>query len=161
MKKGTNPNIADVAEPSAIAEAVTGITPMLKRKRCDPVNAQQVEETINAYFIDCGNNNRLPTVEGMALWLGIDRTTLWRWSRAEGCSNDVADVVNRGKLALAAIDAELALRSKISPVAYIFRSKNFYGMADSIRLDTETYHEPEPDITAIANKYEGLLMDKE
>ena len=158
MKKGTNPNISETTELNAISDAVSGLTPLLKRKRVNPNSSVEVEEAIYGYFVECSNNNRLPTIEGMSLFLGIDRTTLWRWSQGDGCSQEVCNAMKRGKSVLSAIDAELALKSKISPVTYIFRSKNFYGMSDTVKLETDTYREPPKSAEEIAKKYEGLLI---
>lgn len=161
MKSGTNPSLNDV-EPSVIADVIEATTPMLRRKAVNPANADEVEKVIAEYFIASKEKNILPTWEGVALACGVNRTTLWRWSRQEGCSKDTCEVVNRAKLCLANIDAILAMKSKISPVCYIFRSKNYYGLSDSIRLETESRAEPEPEnLESIVSRYEGLLVDKE
>ena len=98
-----------------------------KRKPCKD-NAE-VAERLNEYFQICYQYGQIPTVEDMALSLGIDRTTLWDWTQRTK-NRERAEMIQRAKEILAAIDAKLVTEGKIIPVTYIFRAKNYYGMKD-------------------------------
>lgn len=91
---------------------------------------EECEQRISGYFQHCIDNSSLPTWEGLALYLGIVRKTLWEWSNGNGCSTVRRNMVRKAKEALANVDAALASRGKIQPVVYIFRAKNFFDMRD-------------------------------
>lgn len=50
--------------------------------------------------------------------------------RKQGFSTQTATILKKAKEFVASLDGELALQSKIQPVVYMFRAKNFYDMAD-------------------------------
>ena len=52
------------------------------------------------------------------------------WIRDKTKGEVIALMLQKAKQIIAAQDAELALRNRLNPVLYIFRSKNFYGMVD-------------------------------
>lgn len=91
---------------------------------------EEIAEGLDQYFADCVANGQIPTVEDMALALGTTRQTLWEWENKVTQNPERAEMINRAKEIIAAIDAKLAVEGKITPVTYIFRSKNYYGMRD-------------------------------
>lgn len=159
-KTGTNPCLADVVPADAVKHALQGITPLLSVSKVSGSDEKEVENRIKSYFDHCQNAEVIPTVEGMALALGIDRTTLWRWEKGDGCTVDVMEIIRRSKLILQATDAELALRQKISPVTYIFRAKNFYGMTDNVRIEADVPQKRVSTLEEIARRY-GDVIDIE
>jgi len=90
----------------------------------------ETAERLNTFFQECSTYDNFPTVEKMALCLGIDRTTLWRWSEGEGVSATRCNMIKKAREMMAAIDGELAAKRQIPESTYIFRSKNFHGMRD-------------------------------
>ena len=99
-----------------------------KRKPCKD-NAE-IAERLNAYFNECWETGQIPTIEDMALALGITRQTLWRWSQEVNQDRERAEMIEHARAILAAIDAKLVTEGKIIPVTYIFRAKNYYDMKD-------------------------------
>lgn len=91
---------------------------------------EECEERLLWFFNKCIETGQLPTVEKMAMSLGIARTTLWNWENGMGASSRRMDTIKKAKDFLAAFDAELVINGGINPVVYIFRGKNFYGMKD-------------------------------
>lgn len=161
MKKGTNPDLS-LVPADAVGHALSGITPLMKLQKVSGQNTEAVQERIQNYFDHCTEAQIIPTVEGLALCLGIDRRTLWEWERGNGCAYDTMETVRRAKLILQAVDAELALKQKISPVVSIFRAKNYFGMRDNVTIETDnSYIERTESPEAIMAKYEGLLLDEE
>jgi hypothetical protein len=94
---------------------------------------EEVEERIFQYFIYCGDNGVLPTVEGMALALGVHRQTIYDWETGKACPSR-GIIIKRAKEAIAEIDAQLVAQNKLPQVAYIFRAKNYYGMSDKTEV---------------------------
>jgi len=64
-------------------------------------------------------------------------------------------MIKKAKQILAAIDAELVSSGKIPQVVYIFRAKNFFGMADQQEIVVSTGANAEQDMSAddIAKRY--------
>ena len=44
---------------------------------------EEIEERVEEYFDNCFSNGRLPTVEGLALSLGVSVRTMEAWERGE------------------------------------------------------------------------------
>lgn len=92
---------------------------------------EEVADRLNAYFAQCCEMGQIPTVEDMALSLGVTRRTLDYWeTNTYGKNPERADLIHQAKEVLAAIDAKLVSEGKIPQVTYIFRAKNYFGMSD-------------------------------
>ena len=91
---------------------------------------EEIAERLNEYFHDCVETGQIPTVEDMCLALGVTRNTVWTWEHAVQTNPERAEMVQKAKEILAAVDAKLVSEGKIPQVTYIFRSKNYFGMRD-------------------------------
>ena len=120
-----------VPDPESRKELVSGILKntlrMYKQVPCK--SDEEVEERVYQYFSLCGEEGRLPTVEGMALALGVHRQTIYDWEIGKYYPSR-GIIIKRAKEAIAEIDAQLVAQNKMPQVAYIFRAKNYYGMSD-------------------------------
>lgn len=130
----------------------------------EPVrNDDELCERIAWFFTRCADTNQLPTVEKMGLALGY--TMEWMndivRGTALGFSPNTGAIIKKAKQIMATFDGELALKSKIQPVVYMFRSKNFYGMVDKqeVVLTPNNPLETTADNATIAAKYEELPED--
>ena len=95
------------------------------------VTDQELSDRLIEYFTFTIDNEKIPTVEGMALHLGYDVATLRRWQFGqEGSTPFRRSLIKKAKGLLAAFDAELVMENKVNPTGYIFRAKNYYGMKD-------------------------------
>ncbi len=127
----------------------------------EPVkNDDELCERLNWFFRTCEETNQLPTIEKMCLSIGYSRQAVFDWEtgRRKGFSSATADIIKKAKNICASLDAELALDSKIQPVVYMFRAKNFYGMADKQEV-VVTPNQPLGDYqdpNVIAEKYAEL-----
>lgn len=125
--KPANINKVVTGKKEEISEIIHNNTRLIKRTI--PQTDEEVGERLAEFFDEMVERGEIPTVEKMALALGITRQYLWDWE--QGRKGTVrAMMVKRAKEVLAAIDAELVSRNKIPQVTYIFRSKNFFGMKD-------------------------------
>ena len=128
---------------------------------CEPVRSDdELCERLAWFFDTCSETNQLPTYEKMCLACGYSRS--WMSDilsgRSKGFSSLTTEILKKAREILATADGELALQSKIQPVVYMFRSKNFYGMTD--RQDVVvTPNNPLGDYddpSTIAEKYKQL-----
>ena len=97
--------------------------------RC--VTDEQVEQRIDDYFRFCAEKSMRPGVEGMALSLGVDRTTLYRWKKGNGCSQEREHIIQRAMQYIYAFVESLGLSGGINPAAFIWISKNWMSYKDS------------------------------
>lgn len=92
----------------------------------------ELRDRINEYFNWCGTDNIIPTVEEMSLYVGYTSSTLWDWEngRNKGFSSETSAIIKNAKEFLKSFDAKLVIAGKMNFLAYCFRAKNYYGMAD-------------------------------
>jgi len=121
-------------------------------------NDTECAERLNLFFQRCAETGELPTVEKMALALGVNRKTVYNWETGVSGSPERQEMIIRAKELIAAMDAELAAKQKISPVVYIFRAKNFYGMKDQSET-VVTHNKAEQSAEAIQSRYEVIDVD--
>lgn len=110
----------------------------------------EIAQRVEFYFNDCYRHKLKPTLEGVALAIGITTETLRSWSEKESKSEfDRFTIAKRIRQVLADFDASLLINGKMNPVAYIFRSKNLYGMKDQtetiVKKDSELGEKKTPD----------------
>ena len=84
------------------------------------------------YFSRCADTGQLITFEKMCIALGYEKAWLSDIisGRRGGFTPETAKILKIATEFVASCDGELALQSKIQPVVYMFRAKNFYDMAD-------------------------------
>ena len=105
----------------------------------------ELVERIDQYLTLCSDQRIPPTWEGLGLFCGYTRATLWDWmtKKNKGFQDEVgsglltSDVIKRAREILAAFDGTMAAAGKINPVAYIYRSSNFYGMVNKQTVAVE------------------------
>lgn len=104
-------------------------------ERPHAVTDEQVAESLDWYFQEyLPMTGAFPTVEGLALACGVNRQTFNAWKNGE-LSAARSDMCEKALAILAELDAQLVQDGKIPQVVYIFRSKNFHGMQDSVTVE--------------------------
>jgi len=124
----------------------------------------EIAERLNDYFKQCYETGQIPTVEDMALALGINRRTLYYWENYDKNNPERAAMVTQAKEVLAAIDAKLVSEGKIPQVTYIFRAKNYFGMRDQQDVVVTPNVDPmgeQIDEERLRKKYLETAMDEE
>lgn len=101
------------------------------------ITDEQVCDSLNWYFQEyLPKTGAFPTIEGLSLACGVDRKTFEAWGRGEFQSSDMRQgIAQKAVGILAELDAQLVQNGKIPQVVYIFRSKNFYGMQDAVKVE--------------------------
>ena len=89
---------------------------------------EELEGQMQEYFDLCTDNQVVPTITNLALWLGVDRSTIYEHANNSNSpySNTMKSTINY----LHSIMQSGTIDGKINPVTYIFISKNDYGMRD-------------------------------
>lgn len=152
----------DDSKREIIGKALTNILTVSKAFDTPPQNDEELCERLNWFFEKCAESNQIPTIEKMCLALSWDRNTVYEFisGRRRGFSSVTADILKKAKNLIASLDAELALDSKIQPVVYMFRAKNYYGMKDT--QDVEISAKPmveQADHAVLEAKYAELPDD--
>lgn len=96
-------------------------------------NDEEAALRIENYFRSCVDTGRLPTVEGLALTLGVTRQALLDWENGK-YHQSRGPMIARAKELIAEVDAQLVAMGKMPAVPYIFRAKNYYGMTDKTEV---------------------------
>ena len=129
-KGGENLKLAqkDKELNAAVSAVLSNYLELLDKK---PVQTpEECADRLNHFFTKCAERGQLATIESMALELGLTNQQLNDWINNKTKGEVVSLMFQKAKQVIAAQDAELAMRNRINPVLYIFRSKNFYGMVD-------------------------------
>lgn len=116
-----------------IAKTTQNMLELWRLGMAHPVqNDQEICERLDWLFARCAETQQLVTVEKIGLALGYATDTIkdWRNGRKPGFSPATKQILRTAMQLIAAADADLANEGKIQPVVYLFRAKNFYGMAD-------------------------------
>lgn len=103
----------------------------------DISDASQVQERIVWYFQHCAENDMKPTVTGMANALGVDRRTLYDWSRGNLRNVSHTPIVKKAYALLEELWEDYMQNGKINPVSGIFLGKNHFGYADKQEIVVE------------------------
>lgn len=103
-------------------------------------------QRLDEYFTMAEAREIPPTVEEMALYCGYSPQAMrnWRDKRTKGFVDTpisgltTAEISKRAFDMIHAVDAVLAESGKMTPVVYIFRAKNYFGMRDSQEIVVST-----------------------
>lgn len=121
------------------------------------VTDDDVCDSFNWYFSEyLPQTGAFPTIEGLSLACGVDRRTLEDWKNGH-LSPTRSAIVQKGIGILAELDAQLVQNGKIPQVVYIFRSKNFYGMQDAVKVEHVTARPDAESPDQLAAKYADAI----
>ncbi len=111
-------------------------------------NEKELKEAIDNYFIKCDEKEKPYTMTGLALSLGIDRTTLINYGKKDLFSTLV-------KNAKAKVEEQLeeSLYRLGNNSGVIFNLKNNYGWKD--KTEVEVRKDPIEDLTPLAELLKG------
>lgn len=125
-------------------ESKIGNTNALKYK-----NENELKKAIDNYFEKCDENKKPYTMSGLALSLGIDRTTLIRYGDRESFATLIKEAKQKVECQL----EENALMGKANSTFTIFNLKNNYGWQDKSELEVKK--NPIEDLTPLAELLKG------
>jgi hypothetical protein len=119
-------------EPGELGQMIQNAMAIYNLPDIDTNNEEQVRERIGVYFKLCAEREMKPSVSGMAMALGVDRMTLWKWVNGAVPSKPkaVIDTVKKAYHILNFMIEEYMQNGKINPVSGIFLMKNNFGYRD-------------------------------
>lgn len=121
------------------------------------VTDDDVCDSFNWYFTEyLPKTGAFPTIEGLSLSCGVDRRTLEDWKNGH-LNPTRSAIVQKAIGILAELDAQLVQNGKIPQVVYIFRSKNFYGMQDAVKVEHVTTRPDAESPDQLASKYSDAI----
>lgn len=99
---------------------------------------EQLQEGIEKYIDYIAAQNAagvslIPDVEGLALFLGISRSTLYEWQNAR--PGEFSDTIKRAINAIAAVKKQLALNGKIPPIVFATDFNNNHGYVQQQKIE--------------------------
>lgn len=95
-------------------------------------SVEKLQEDITDYFTLCRDTETMPTIVSLALYLGVDVGTID--NHANNSASPFFQVFKNVKQYLHNLMQSGTLAGDINPVAYIFLSKNYYGMRDDKQI---------------------------
>lgn len=134
--KGNRPKKSDQmkpqTEPGDNKKYIQHTMEVAKLDHIDLKNVDLVDQRILKYFSICELNDMKPSVAGLALALGVERTTLWkiRTKQTGGCPSEVINSIKRAVQIINAMMEDYMQNGKINPVSGIFLMKNNMDYTD-------------------------------
>lgn len=123
-----------------------------------------VEERVSWYFDHCAKDDMKPSVNGLAMALGVSRQTLYNWATGQrrGEKSDRVDLIKRAYDLLQLQWEEYMLNGKVNPVSGIFLGKNHFGYTDKqeVTLRPGAAEEAPVDPAALEDKYADVIVDE-
>ena len=119
-------------KPGEVSRIMTQMLDVAHWPEIDTDNAQQVTERIQQYHCFCAEHDLKPSVVGMALAIGTDRITMWKWEHGIESSKpqDVRNAIRKGREINEMMMIHLLQNGRVSPAAAIFLLKNDHGYKD-------------------------------
>lgn len=118
-----------------------------------PQTDEELIKRIDLYFDFCKDHKLRPGVEGLALSLGVDRGTLWRW--CNGNTKTKSDVwvqaCQQARQLITAFIEAASQSGRLSPPIAIFSLKNVAGWKDTYCFDELTPAAEEKEVTPVSS----------
>ena len=99
---------------------------------------EDLQEGIKKYLVYIAEKNAagvalIPDVEGLALFLGVSRSTLYEWQNSR--PGEYSDAIKRTLNAIAAAKKQLALMGKIPPLVFATDFNNNHGYTQQQNIE--------------------------
>lgn len=88
-----------------------------------------LEKDLSDFFDLCDKTGTVPTITGIALYLGVHRDTIY--AHANNPNSPVSDIFKNVINYCHMTVENGAIAGKINPVTYIFLGKNYFSMSDA------------------------------
>jgi hypothetical protein len=108
---------------------------------------------VDGYFEHCIDNDEVPDVEGLAVYLGMTRMGLLKYERRDA---DFEDSVRNAKEKIFHLKKQAAFKGKMNPTVFIFDAKNNHGYVDKQEVESKVIAEVRNDFDLSALTIEEL-----
>ncbi len=150
----------ELAEATVTSKALTFALDTWDLPRIDLRNPEQVSERIRYYFQNCLDRDIRPTVEGISLYLGIDRDQFYKMRNGDP-NKEVTQLYLKAFQMINQLTVDLMQSNQANVVGSIFLLKNNFGYKDesSIKLESATSTEGQLSDEELKNKYKESMAD--
>lgn len=90
---------------------------------------EECRNEVEDYFKLCDKYDIIPTIASLALYLGISRDTIYTMANNPK-TYECSDILKSAIATCQGYHEQAFMSNEISPVAFIFYAKNYYGMKD-------------------------------
>lgn len=136
-KHGSYANITPEKEmriQDIIVSGISEIKTSVKRDRVRKWDLDRIKSRTFEYLERKVMEKRLPTVEGLAVALGIERRTLYDWMEDRD-SKELYEFLTVVREGISNMHTEAAISGQTNTVAWIFYAKNHFGYVDKTEVD--------------------------
>ena len=91
-------------------------------------SVEKLQQDMGEFFELCDKTQTVPTITSLALWLGVDKTTIYE--HANNPNSPFSTILKNTLTYCHSVMQNGTVEGKINPVTYIFISKNDYSMRD-------------------------------
>lgn len=128
----------------------------------DISDPKQVDERINLYFDFCEQNDRKPSILGIANWLGVCRDTLNSWKRGEYRSATHSALIEKAVMMLEEQWVDYMQNGLVNPASGIFLGKNMFGYKDvqDVTIRPETPLGEVPDQKLLEERIASVVVEE-
>lgn len=122
-------------------------------------SVEQLNKDISEFLDLCYKTTTIPTVMGLATWLGVSRDTIYAHANDSRSpfSYSVKNFIDLCHLSL----ENGAVDGKVNPVTYIFMGKNYFGLSDSKDIKVSaTNDQSSPNAEETANALRKQLEEE-
>lgn len=167
-KRRKRPDLTELqtphTEPGEISRMLKQAMTISHWPQIDTDDADQVAARIDQYHTFCYENDIKPDMSGLALAIGVSRSTLWKWENGVESNKPYAvrNTLKKGREMNEYLMTQLMQNGKINPVTGIFLLKNNHGFRDQQEI-VVTPNNPLESGTPddIKNKYIQALPEAE
>lgn len=157
-KKGTGgqmpPSVYEI-EPNSTADILMKMKILYEQPRVK--TDEEIVERLNWFFFDyCPRYQFKPSIDSLALALGIHRDTLLDWEHGESGSFKLG-MAKKAKNMVKIFMEGATMEGKLNPIVWMFYSKNYFGMVDKQEMVlTPNRSEGDADVTAIQERLQSM-----
>lgn len=138
---------------------------LTKNKASSQTKLYKIKKQLKGFWQYCTDNEFIPTVETLCLYLDINRSTLHRWEHSED-NLQLCNIIKNVKNRIFHTQKQLALRGKLNATVFIFNAKNNFGYVDKIDHEHNTatqinvtFNIPKVQTTIPTKKQDGTVIE--
>ena len=128
----------DASKDDVVSAVIRDNRDLLKRKMVDPSKPNEVREKVNEYLLWCEKEGQIPTIQKVALQLGVDFDTFQTWfdPKTNGVSLETIDILSKTRDMIASVMTDLSLMGKLNQQGYSFMASNYLGLSKEGKKST-------------------------
>nr|AKH47514.1 small terminase [uncultured marine virus] len=120
-------------------------------------SVDEFKKVSDGFFDWCSDNDFIPDIEGLCLYLGTHRKVLCDYEKKEEFSNAIKEI----KEGIFFHKKQLAMKGNMNATVFIFDAKNNHDMVDKQEVDNKNLHKFEGDPFEQIRKNTGIDTNRE